>query len=211
MSRGKMHMGLTRLATLALVILAAGVSPADEEVLYWMVDNTATISSGDADPVGLSSFLDPAEDFAARIRVTGGDIAEGEDRFLDIYLPGSGGMVPGEWGVDFDSGAATGYWGAGVPIGNQSPTAGYAGTPEFSFIVEIGNITGDSGWTTVATSAAVAYSSLGGHIGGRSELAPISATPWVVAEFHEVPEPSGGLLMLVGGALLALRRSKRGA
>ena len=197
-----------RIAALAAAILAAGVSLADEEVLYWMVDTTATISSGDADPVGLNTFLDPAEDFAARIRVTGGDIAAGEDRFLDIYLPGSGGRIPGEWGVDFDSGSESGYWGAGVPIGNQSPTDGYAGTPEFSFIVEIGNITGESGWTTVATSAAVAYSALGGHIGGRSELAPISATPWVVTEFREVPEPSGGMLMIVGGALLALRRRK---
>ncbi len=205
-----MRGGLARIAALAVAILAASVSFAEEEVLYWMVDNTATISSGDADPVRLTTFLDPAEDFAARIRVTGGDIAEGEDRFLDIYLPGGGGMVPGEWGVDFDSGEATGYWGAGVPIGNQSPAAGYAGTPEYSFIVEIGNITGASGWTTVASSTAVAYSSLGGHIGERSELGPISATPWVVTEFREVPEPSGGLLMLVGGALLALRRRRKG-
>ena len=211
MSRWKMQRRLSRMAVLAVAILAAGISFADAEeaVLYWMVDDSAKISSGGGEPINLSDFLVPAEDYAVRIRVTGGGIAEGEDRFLDIYLPGGGGVVPGELGVDFDSGTDSGYWGAGVPVGNQSPAGGYAsGSPEYYFAIEIGNITGESGWTTVATSAAVAYSSLGEHIGIRSELAPISATPWVQTQFSEVPEPSGGLLLLVGGGLLLLRRRR---
>ena len=70
-----MRKGISRFAAGAAVILAAGVLPADEEVLYWMVDDSATVNDhGEISSV--SAFL-PAETddswSAARIRVTGGD------------------------------------------------------------------------------------------------------------------------------------------
>jgi len=130
----------------------------------------------------------------------------GTDRYADGSVVMDGECYALVWspkGTTF-----SGFNADGTPVSSADRVV-LAGAPEYSFIVEIGNIAGASGWTTVATSAAVAYSSLGGHIGERSELAPISATPWVVTEFREVPEPSGGLLMIVGGALLALRRNRR--
>ena len=136
-----MYGKLIRLAALAAVVLTAGVASAEgSDVLYWMIDDSATV-----DGTAISTFFENYEAsegsaFAARIRVTGGNIADDQDVFLDLYIPGYGVDVGGgEYGVEFSE--VGGYWGAGVPTGNQSPSGDYsAGSPEFSFIVELGNI-----------------------------------------------------------------------
>ena len=141
------------------------------------------------------------------MRVTGGNITE--DTFLDLHIPGVVDVGGGEWGVEFSD--AGGYWGAGVPTGNQSPIGAYsAGSPEFSFIVELGNIDSSDKWTTVATSAATAYSDLGDYIHQTFDINPGQLAVWTPAQFTAVPEPSGGLLTLMGVALLALRRKRTG-
>ena len=115
----------------------------------------------------------------------------------------------GAWGVEFSD--AGGYWGAGVPTGNQSPSGDFsAGTPEYSFIVELGNIDSSDNWTTVATSAATAYSDLGDYIHQTFDINPGQLAVWTPTQFTAVPEPSGGLLTLMGVALLALRRRRMG-
>ena len=121
------------MAALATAILTADVLPAGEnDVLYWMIDDTATVTpwgGGEAMSVGdfFSSQAVEGSAFAARIRVTGGGSTE--DTFLDLYLPGYGLDVGGgEFGVEFSE--VGGYWGAGVPTGNQSPSGDYsAGSP----------------------------------------------------------------------------------
>ena len=130
-----------------------------EDILYWMVDDTATV-----DGQNIKTFFEnygavEGSAFAARVRVIGGNISE--DTFLDIYLPGYGvDEGGGYWGVEFSE--VGGYWGAGVPTGNQSPVEVYSkGSPEYSFTVELGNIDSDDNWTTVATSTSRSYSSLG--------------------------------------------------
>lgn len=207
-----MNMHLLKITAFAAALLVAGVSVADEDVLYWMIDSSATVEK-DGVTSSVSSFFDnygaPANSaFAARVRVTGGDIQEGQDVFLDLYIPGYGLDVGGgEYGVEFSE--VGGYWGAGVPTGNQSPSGNYsAGTPEFSFIVELGNIDSSDNWTTVATSAATAYSDLGDYIHQTFDINPGQLAVWTPASFQAVPEPSGGLLTLMGVALLALRRKR---
>jgi len=205
------------------VILAGGVSFADEAVLYWMVDDTAQVTTlghgtSEDSTQGLASFISsrPAETddswYAARIRVTGGDIDE--PVFLMLHLS-DGTTEPGELGIWLGNNGA-GYWGAGVPTGNQSPVGDYAaGTPEYNFIVEIGNVQwnetlGTASWIeTIAASAAVPYSSLGTNIGNAFDMNPLDITAWTPTAFTEIPEPSSGLLLLIGGALLALRRRNR--
>ena len=211
------------MAALAAAILTAGVSFADEQVLYWMVDDSAMINVDGTD-VSIKDYLDPSKPnssspyivapetyYAARIHVTGGG---GEDTFLPLYYPG-GGLEDGTFGVELWENA--GVWGAGVPTGNQSPVTGYAsGSPEYTFIVEIGNVSWDEGsgvasWVeTVAESAAASYSSLyeAGYIASSFDTNPPSGQIWTQTSFTAVPEPSSGLLLLVGGGLLLLRRRR---
>ena len=205
--------GASRFAALAASILAVGVLSADEEVLYWMVGDNATVNDhGTVSSV--TDFLLAETDeawSAARIRVTGGGITG--DVFLDVYdengalQEGSGAL-----GIVFGD-TESGYWGAGVPTGNQSPLGGYAGTsPEYSFIIELGNVSWDgnaASWVTVAESAAASYSSLydAGYIASSFNMNPTAGAAWAPTSYN-VPEPSSGLLLLVGGGLLLLRRRK---
>ena len=210
-----MRVGLFKIAACLAVALTAGVASAGDDVLYWMVDNSATVEK-DGVTSSISSFFESydAPDgsaFAARVRVTGGDIQDGQDVFLDLYIPGYGlDEGGGEYGVEFSE--VGGYWGAGVPTGNQSPSGDFsAGSPEYSFIVELGNIDSSDNWTTVATSAAATYSSLADYIHQTFDMNPSSMAVWTPTEFAAVPEPSSGLLVTIGLAVLALRRKRKGA
>ena len=198
----------SRLAVLAAVVLTTGVSSAEtSSVLYWMIDDSATVSVNGGE-VKLREFFSGHEGsaFAARIRVIGG---ADDNVFLDLYIPGYGVDVGGgEYGVEFSE--VGGYWGAGVPTGNQSPSDAYsAGTPEYSFMVELGNInpSDSENWTIVATSAAATYSSLGAYIHQPFDMNPSSMAVWTPKTFY-IPEPSSGLLAAIGLAFLALRRRK---
>lgn len=207
-----MRGAVSRFAALAAALVVGCVlHAAENDVLYWMVDGSATVQNGD-ETLSLSDYFDTYgadSAFAARIRVTGGDIQAGQDVFLDLYIPGYGIDVGGgEYGVEFSE--VGGYWGAGVPTGNQSPSGDYsAGTPEYSFIVELGNIDSSDNWTTIATSATAAYSSLGDYIHQTFDINPSSLAVWTPTAFvTPVPEPSSGLMVLMGIAFMALRRRR---
>lgn len=207
-----MNRHLLKMAAFVAALLTVGVASAEEDVLYWMIDGSATVEK-DGVTSSVYSFFDSYEApegsaFAARVRVTGGNIQDGQDVFLDLYVPGYGvNTGNGDLGVEF--GDAGGYWGAGVPTGNQSPIGAYsAGSPEFSFIVELGNIDSSDNWTTVATSASATYSSLAANIHQTFDIKPGQAAVWTPGSFQAVPEPSGGLLTSMGVALLALRRRR---
>ena len=211
-----MRWGVFRLAALAVATLMAGTLSAEECVLYWMVDDTVEVRQGDGTTMGISEYVSSlvpsgSSDTmpAARIRVTGGGLTE--DTFLPLYCP-DGTIESGEFGVDLEDNGS-GHWGAGVPTGLQSPVGEYAaGSPEYSFIIELGNVTWDGqslSWVTTAASAATAYSSLGDSIGTDFDLNPQTITIWKPTSYTAIPEPSSGLLALIGGALLALRRRGR--
>lgn len=206
-----MKLGLLRLAALSAAILTANLGSAGEnDVLYWMVDGAAEVQrAGENTTVrGLyDEWKDGAAEgsaFAARVRVTGSDIVN--DTFLDLYITDYGvDANNGDLGVIFSGDGD--YWGAGVPTGAQAPIGDYSsGSPEYSFIIELGNIDSDDNWTTVATSAASSYTSLGNYIHQAFDLSPQTAAIWAPSSFQSIPEPSGGLLLLMGVAILALRR-----
>lgn len=201
-----------KLTALAVIILAAGSTFAEDGVLYWMIDTTATVTPNGGDAMSLSDYFSTFEgnsEFAARVRVSGGNISG--ETFLDLYYGPTIGFDDGEFGVDFEFDDGTGAPYVGTPYGIQAavPSSYSAGSPEYSFIVEIGNVTEDA-WTTVASSSAT-YSELiaSKYIHPLSDLDVPSPTQiWMPGSFQAVPEPSGGLLTVMGVALLALRRKR---
>ena len=96
-----------------------------------------------------------------------------------------------------------------IPMGG----AWYAVLPDspegLSFMVELGNW--ESGnWTMIAQSQSYTYAELVNHIieNWSGPGATPAIQPWV-ATGYMVPEPSSGLLLLMGAGLLALRRKRR--
>ena len=85
-----------------------------------------------------------------------------------------------------------------------------SGSPEYVFVIELGNYEGSS-WSMLAVSETATYADLAanGNIITRSDYNPAYATPWMPMSYV-VPEPTSGMLVFVGAALLALRR-RRGA
>ena len=80
------------------------------------------------------------------------------------------------------------------------------GSSEYSFYVELYNAAGDS----VYKGQAVSYTDLldSGYISTSGVLTP---TMLATGGFNgaSVPEPTSGMLLLIGGALLALRRRRQ--
>ena len=79
--------------------------------------------------------------------------------------------------------------------------------------MEIGNVSWDgneASWVdTVAVSQSATYSDISRFIHPSFDMNPTTGGAWAPTSYN-VPEPSGGLLMLVGGALLALKRRRNG-
>ena len=188
---------------------------ADDEVLYWMVDDTAVVHYNDGRDVSMPYMVPEAVDttLAARVRVVGGGLTE--DVFLNVAWDVDGQVEywTTEWGIDF--GDPGGHWGCGTPTGNQSPLTGgmasvQVGSPEYSFIIEIGNYDwNEDSWTTVASSRAYTHSELltSSYIHDTFDISPSNLEVWNPHDYYAaVPEPSAGILFLIGSSLLVLRR-----
>ncbi len=210
MARGVQYM------VAAFLLFCAGGALGDPNVLWWMVDSNASVSDGTTTSSIQDFFTSygavdgETSYYAARVKVQGGSITE--DTFLDLYYYddelGDFSTYDGAYGIDFgDSGS--GYWGAGVPEGMPANIDDYNGSasPEYTFLVEIGHVVDDT-WTTIATSEPSSYADLADDI-STSIINPPDYGTWTPAVFTAVapvPEPSSGLLLLIGSALLALRR-----
>ncbi len=162
----------------AILALAALPSLADVEALYWQVTN-----ANNPDPISFSAAA-----FAAYNETT----------HETVYLTDSSGNA---WQAANSDNRTTE---AIAAIWNDSYSSGW------SFYIELMN--NDNGsWTTVGTinkgSSNWDYDDIKSSIYSSSSLSMSMVTPLSSGTAH-VPEPTSGLLMLVGGALLALRRRR---
>ncbi len=90
----------------------------------------------------------------------------------------------------------------------------YAAMPDdlssLSFAIELGNYN-DGTWTTLATSGSLDYTGLQNsgytYMPSSGDLALATLTAWAPTAYP-VPEPSSGMLMLLGASLLALKRRR---
>ena len=103
--------------------------------------------------------------------------------------------------------------GLGLPgsyFGDLSDLAG--SLTSYSFVLELGNWEKGNWVHTSMESEAASYKDLvaSKHITDWHETTPSYGTPWQPTNFTVVPEPSSGLMLLVGGAFLMLRRRRRG-
>ncbi|MGN0853119.1 MAG: PEP-CTERM sorting domain-containing protein [Kiritimatiellia bacterium] len=182
---------MTRIHSIVVGLLLAVSSLAGRaEVLWWSTGAAADITvtyEGSAE----TTTAEALGATLARIRY------EDSTDYLPFVLTQDDGTYVTETGATVAKIPVTEVW---TDIG--TPGAGA------SFVVELGNWQ-DGSWTSLA-SATADYASLKDHI----YTAPLSTpgyTPWIVTGFTAtaaVPEPTSGLLALMGAALLALRRKR---
>lgn len=192
---------------------------ADDYLLYWQVLDTATVEGIALDDY-VSEYAQAHNNFdqggrsgkiaGARTVYFGG---EGDPSLMTVYY-----YKNNTW----NSTAAT-----AVLINDEDSPTTVVGTgggmyshfvaddaSSLSFAIELGNWEGGE-WVTLATSGTMSYNDLtvtdveGKHILQMTDNIDLNNfQPWS-PNAYVVPEPSSGLLALIGAGLLALRRRRR--
>ena len=176
----KLWHSIRRAVFLCGVAVGAFCVHATEKVIWWQVDDDPDVDTFH-DGIKKASALGADE---ARIVTSAGDY---------LVIP-----PPDKESLEIPMGGA---WYAVLP---ESPEG-------LSFMVELGNWENGE-WVGIAHSQSYTYAELlaTSHIiqNWSGPDATPAIGPWV-AENYAVPEPSSGILLLIGGGLLALRRKRR--
>ena len=175
----KINKGMLVFAAAAAML--ANVASAQDSYLYWMVS--------DANMDGTDYNFE-----YAKVKVIEKD---GNDYYLNIY----------DTATSADTGFSELYSDPDDPNSSDSFVPVFVGKFDKnnvnSFIVELFNDEdGQIGWQTYSWDAAKGYVFSGNNLSGGSGIDAL-----VVSAV--TPEPTSGVLMLLGGALLALRRKRR--
>jgi len=165
---------------LAALLGVTGAFAADS-YLYWMI-NTA---DSDAGKYNYNT-----------VRIS----ADGGSSYLTIYDAGFGSPyeVGGAGGITKSQALDAADWGDGF----YASLAG-VDVASASFVVELYNDSTFLARNYTASSGEIAGFIYSGGISGTSPL-----VPWTAGSF-DIPEPSSGLLLLVGCAVLGLRRRRQ--
>lgn len=185
-------------------VLWAVQAQASDYLLYWQVEDNASINWFDGTSLGTVATytnLDGQQIKMARA------VSSTSPNGLYVYDMDTG--VPLNYAEEFTSG------GTGPMlsyIGAFDSSTSLAG---LSFAIELGNWE-DGKWTTLATTGMISYNDLttiASQEGGTYILTADQGhnLPTFMAwspQAYVVPEPSSGLLALIGAGLLALRRKR---
>ena len=179
------------------VCLAEG-DPVGEYLMYWMVDY-----SGELDNMKTQVALKETE--------VGGWINPNRDTANDFNWSRLVAVVDGEKKVTVGAAELNGLRAGTTDNPLVADLSGVSGTIT-SFAVEFFNYSDGSlsllGWTeSITPDALVAQGKIADFRDPKYPQA--SYAVWSPTEFAAVPEPTSGLLLLIGGALLALRRKQR--
>ena len=187
-------------------LICVGMARAEDTLIYFRIVDDFSI----VDFYGNSTTWDTSyrsnEGYAidsARVVVTGGNLSE-ETPLILGYVAGNA-FVSGADEIALDE--------SPPPQTMYAFVTDYA-SAEYSFAIELGSY--DSGeWTTLATSASLTYQQLqtgdgvnGSYLTTYDATLPMPQGIWAPSSYN-VPEPSSGLLVLIGAGLLALRRRRR--
>ena len=185
--------------------LGAVQAQASDYLLYWQVDDTAAITWFDGTELGTVS--DYTNRDGQQINMARAVSTTAADGMYTYYM---------DIGVTSDTMEPTGD-GAGTGpmlsyIGAFDSSTSLAG---LSFAIELGNWANGQ-WTTLATTGMISYNDLtvqSAAEGGTYVLTVDQGynLPNFMAwspQSYNVPEPSSGLLVLIGASLLALRRRR---
>ena len=184
-------------ACLLGAICLAGTASADEAgILYWMVNNPTIVRNGETVP-SLKDYTSPEGYVAEAARVVA--TKDGETVFLNLY---EGTTVGGDFSltemidIDLDGDFCAGPVVASLPGLNAE---------FYTYAIELGAFDSVGGGATLAVSDPRTF----GEIAEFSKLDGLSlpAAIWNPTTYN-VPEPTGGLLSLLGLAVLALRRKE---
>lgn len=186
--------------------LGAVQAQASDYLLYWQVDDTAAITWFDGTELGtVSDYTNRDGQQIKMARAVSTDSPDGMyTYYMDIGVT-SDTMEP--TGDGFGTGPMLSYIGA---FDSSTSLAG------LSFAIELGNWENGK-WTTLATTGTISYNDLTVQSAAEGGTYILTAdqgynlptfTAWS-PESYNVPEPSSGLLMLIGASLLALRRRRR--
>ena len=183
-------------------------SQARASVLWWETNDPEGIEVALTDeqgqPTGETKTAAELGVTDVRIRVSGGDAGDNTYLQMAYFDPSTGGLTignaPGSTVVEVPTYDVYAYLG---PDGYNYDNAAY------SFTIELGNWENGT-WTVLAESDTAAYSELAGHIApGGGGLDVPRALPWNPQDYRNfvpVPEPGTALLIVLGCAVLALRR-----
>ncbi len=197
-----------------LVCCAGGAFAANDFVLWFMVDDTAKIDGVNISVYNNSNDSNAPDVNAARLHVTG----DGVDSYLNLaYLSEDGKSLEYFSAEDGAPAIATQV----VPLDDSYSTGWTLGSllksgtgttyTQFRFAVELGFVdftSNDGKWTAIASSAA-GYEEIKSHITAvENSVMASMVKAWAPTDYSPIPEPSGGMLLLFGTALLALRRKR---
>ena len=186
-------------------LICVGVARAEDTLIYFRIVDDFSIVYFDGTETKWDTSYRSAEGYAidsARVVVTGGGLAN-ETPLILGYISGNTVVSSGADEIALDE--------TPPPQTMFAFITDYA-SAEYSFAIELGSY--DSGaWTTLA-SASLTYQQLeagdgpnGSYITTYDATLPTPQGIWA-PQAYNVPEPSSGLLVLIGAGLLALRRGR---
>ena len=178
------------------------------DVLLWTIDDTSIVDGN-----SIISFISPLPDdddnwAVGRVKITTGSgeviypilaSPNGDPNISPDYYPGNEGIWIGGGGD---------FWGAEW---NQSILPANVDEATALIAIELGinhynSDTDEIDFELLAYTDPETYENLQAFMYQLQDLNPLTATPWTPTVYHTIPEPSTGMMSIIGLSFLLLRR-----